>query len=826
MPISVRLNSSLVNRARLVALAPATCFLLAQPLLAQSPSGLAQAELQRRANNATEAQELLKKGDESYEKGKWADAVAAYTGARDLLPDAPATAELRKAATERLVQASVEQARQQRRHGDVKGAGETVDRVLADGVAPDSSLALQMRDELDDPIRTNPAATLAHTQDIEEVRLLLYKAQGFQDLGDFDQAARVYEDVLRVDPTNKAARRGMEEVAQHRADYARAAYDESRAAMLGQVDEAWQLRVTPSEDAPADLIPGGTSAEPSVLVAHKLEKIILPVVDFADVSIQDAFDFLRQQSVDLDTLELDPAKRGVNFVLELGGPDSEVGRKIRETRINLQLKDVPISQVIKYVCDMTRTIAVPQEWAISIRPAGADSTDLITRTFRVPPDFLTSGGASGGVGNTQDDPFGERPEEGVLARRLSAQELLKQQGVPFPEGASAVFNAGDSTLRVRNTVTNIGLVEQLVEAVAATEPSMVLVEVRMIRTQERTLEELGFDWLLGEFSLGGTGLTPGVQAGTLTGGSLNPENLSDIALPAGEFFRRGITNGNRSGDEAISGDSIDDLIQEQASGFSRGARRAPGILWANGVLNHTNLTMLMRGLSQKKGVDLVVSPSTATRSGQQSTIEVVREFIYPEEYEPPELPNTVSTPVLIDFDTGEVEIGQPPLVPITPSTPTSFTSRNVGVILDVLPTVSADRHFIDIALKPSVTDFDGFINYGTPITQPAQASIGNLGGLIGDANRVELTPNEILMPVFSVMRTETNLTVADGATLVIGGMIQSKIQKVQDKTPMLGDLPIVGRMFQNEAYAPVRTAVVFLVTVKVVDPTGRSFRDR
>jgi general secretion pathway protein D len=827
MPIFDRSNTLPACRRRLLALAPLTCLMLAQPLVAQAPSSLAQAELQRRANAATEARELLEKGDQSYEKGKWADAVAAYTGARDLLPDAPATAELRRAATERLVQASVELARQQRRLGDVDGAGKTVDRVLDDSVAPDSELALEMRDQIDDPIRTNPAATLEHTQDIEEVRMLLYKAEGFVNLGDYDQAHIIYEEVLRVDPTNKAARRGMETVAQHRADYARAAYDETRAAMLGQVDEAWQLRVRPGDVVPDELIGGQGTLDPVVLTTHKLERIIIPTVDFADVTIQEAFDFLRQQSIELDTLEIDQAKRGVNFVLDLGGPDSEVGQQIRQVRINLQLKDVPLGQVVKYLGDLTRTVAIPQEWAVTIRPAGADSTDMITRSFRVPPDFLTSGGAIGGVENTQDDPFAERPDEGVLARRLSAEEVLKQQGVPFPDGATAVFNAGDSTLRVRNTVTNLSIVEQIVDAASAAEPSMVLVEVRMIRTQERTLEELGFDWLLGEFSLGGSGLTPGVQAGTLTGGTANPANLSDIALPDGEFIRRGITSGNRSGNEAISGDSIDDLLQEQASGFSRGSRRAPGVLWANGVINNTNLTMLMRGLSQKKGVDLVVSPSTATRSGQQSTIEVIRELIYPEEYEPPELPNTITTPALVDFDTGEViEVGQPPLIPITPSTPTSFTSKNVGVVLDVLPTVSADRNYIDIALKPSVTDFDGFINYGTPITQPAQTGIGFIGALNGENSRVELTPNEILMPVFSVMRTDTHLTVADGATLVIGGMLQSKIQKVEDKTKLLGDLPVVGRMFQSEAYAPVRTAVVFLVTVKVVDPTGRSFRDR
>ncbi|MDB6077229.1 MAG: hypothetical protein JWO82_976, partial [Akkermansiaceae bacterium] len=39
----------------------------------------------------------------------------------------------------------------------------------------------------------------------------------------------------------------------------------------------------------------------------------------------------------------------------------------------------------------------------------------------------------------------------------------------------------------------------------------------------------------------------------------------------------------------------------------------------------------------------------------------------------------------------------------------------------------------------------------------------------------------------------------------------------------LGDLPLVGRLFQSEAYQPVRTAIVILVTVHVVGPDGRSF---
>ena len=53
--------------------------------------------------------------------------------------------------------------------------------------------------------------------------------------------------------------------------------------------------------------------------------------------------------------------------------------------------------------------------------------------------------------------------------------------------------------------------------------------------------------------------------------------------------------------------------------------------------------MMMRGLNQSKAADIMVKPSTITRSGERSKIEIIREFIYPTEYEPPELPQSVGT---------------------------------------------------------------------------------------------------------------------------------------------------------------------------------------
>ena len=143
----------------------------------------------RRSVAVQEAQELLLKGDEAYTVGRFSDAVEAFAGARDLIPDAPRSAELRAAATDRYAQAAIEQGKILSRKGDMDGAKSLLDKVLAEGVAPRHAGALAFRAQLDDPIRSNPALDVEHARDVDEVRRLLYTAQGAFDLGKFDEAS-------------------------------------------------------------------------------------------------------------------------------------------------------------------------------------------------------------------------------------------------------------------------------------------------------------------------------------------------------------------------------------------------------------------------------------------------------------------------------------------------------------------------------------------------------------------------------------------------------------------------------------------------------------
>lgn len=110
------------------------------------------------------------------------------------------------------------------------------------------SLAEKKPDSDTVPDGTSPERNDSRSEDLDDVRQGLYRGQGHYDLGQLDEAKKQYEEVLKTDPTNTAARRGMERVAASKDSYYRAAYDQTRAELLEEVDAAWELAVPTDED--------------------------------------------------------------------------------------------------------------------------------------------------------------------------------------------------------------------------------------------------------------------------------------------------------------------------------------------------------------------------------------------------------------------------------------------------------------------------------------------------------------------------------------------------------------------------------------------------
>jgi general secretion pathway protein D len=128
-----------------------------------------------------------------------------------------------------------------------------------------------------------------------------------------------------------------------------------------------------------------------------------------------------------------------------------------------------------------------------------------------------------------------------------------------------------------------------------------------------------------------------------------------------------------------------------------------------------------------------------------------------------------------------------------------------GPILDVVPYVLSDGYTINMALIPSVTVFNG---YDTPPTIP---------NVTGNLNVVQLP---VILPDFTVRQVVTTVNVWDNQTVVLGGLISSQIQSTKQQVPVIGDLPLLGRLFQSQSKTTQKKNLMIFVTATLVDPAG------
>jgi general secretion pathway protein D len=135
----------------------------------------------------------------------------------------------------------------------------------------------------------------------------------------------------------------------------------------------------------------------------------------------------------------------------------------------------------------------------------------------------------------------------------------------------------------------------------------------------------------------------------------------------------------------------------------------------------------------------------------------------------------------------------------------NYQALETGPVLDVIPYVLSDGYTLNLTLIPSLTEFQG---YDTPPSIPNAT-----GGL----NVVQVP---IVLPDFTVRQVITTVNVWDGQTVVLGGLITSTTVSEKDKVPVIGDLPILGRLFQSQSKSSVKKNLMIFVTATIVDPAG------
>ncbi|NQT81503.1 hypothetical protein HQ563_00650 [bacterium] len=442
---------------------------------------------------------------------------------------------------------------------------------------------------------------------------------------------------------------------------------------------------------------------------------------------------------------------------------------IEESGIKLNLKNVPLKEVLKYVLKWKNLKYVVEDYAILIAPVDyVPPESLETEIFRLAttgigiidrPDLAITGdsllqGPTDASGSTAFDT-GLPGAEGGPGATETIREFLAQSGVPWPMGSNIIYNRRTGTVIVTNTPTNMVLIRELVNL--WDQPSL------QVEIESRFVEILYTRYFENSFEMGM--LSPLVFTKKATRGP----------SPAGARKRFEV-----------------DVHPERGTRFfpellpmAFPTPDADQIFSISGIMTEPDFQFVWHAINQRDWSDLLSAPRITTVSGQQAQIEVVQELTYPTEYDTETINIGGGLGGTTNLVSGEVFM----------VTPGNWEKRDVGIILNVTPTVSADGRMITLVLMPEVTDLVKWINYGN-----------------------EIYP--INQPIFETRNVTTTVHVEDGETIVLGGLITDKTTTYEDKIPLLGSIPFIGRFFRSHAETTSKANLIIFVTARLITSKG------
>lgn len=658
-------------------------------------------------------------------------------------------------------------------------AQENLDNVLAQMDSSDQSGAAEA---------TVQAASIvmdANSADLFEKGVAYYRA------GKYQEAEAVFGAMLDKDPYDRKAMSYLKRTSQKISANEVRKQTATRAAAFAEVDAAWNPTIKN-----AGVLPGGANEQVKTAddiaieaMSDRLTSIIIPSLDFRDANIKDVVLFLTETC-----RRLDASGKGVNILL-LGMEGSAAAE---QNNITISIRDMNLLEALQYIVEMASLKYEIKPRAVAVSPVNyVAEVDMKLESFDIIPEVGSEmESMAGGDGGGADDLFGD-VSSGSDAGPADVTGFFSI--VDWPEGSSAVYQPNFHKLFVKNTPKNIKALKEILgdledEAIKK-RSQQVEIEAKFVEFSEGALEELGFDW-----TITGSGSVAGWRFDDRTSfGSSRTRTGADSVTPDGDRIHINAVDGY----ELLEAGTQNLLGGGQRSNTSAFESLQSGILSSMGgqasslFFTRDHLDLRLSAMEQEGTADVLSAPKITTKSGNEAIIRVVEVHRYPQDY--------------------DVETGQRTAPVVKPQ---DWEDYDLGVVLKVTPVVDSENNTIDLDLQPEITKHKGFDTYIAGFN--AYESGGN--------NTVEVfgnsAPLEILMPYFETRSVQTQVTIADGSTVLMGGLVDERTESFRDQVPFLGDLPYVGRLFRTEGSRTSKQNLVIYVTATQVDDRGMTRADR
>lgn len=649
----------------------------------------------------------------------------------------------------------------------------------------------------------------------QKIKILLERGRRLYDKNRFMAARDEFEQVLVLDPFDIDATNGLLLINRKLNAYAEARRQVIEMERIAENSWKWSEPITPLGNDALDrqeTIAVDKEREATRGIEQKLETIVLPRIDFEEATIHQVIRFLRDKS-----RELDPEGKGVSIVFQKGsGPAAEgeaaapapggfdfgegggaaepdwgafggdaappaPGAGAAEPQVKgtvtIAATDIPLKDAIRFVCESAGLQYRVTRFAVII---GEElRTEMETRIFDVPQGMF-------GIDRTADAaPLMDQWAGGAAAGRGGEEEsdtdmraFLTQLGIAFPTDSAAKLIRNKTKLWARNTPENLKLIQDFLDA-SRIDEHQVTIEAKFVEISQNDLEALGFEWLINNGD--GLAISTGGDYEWSNGGKWNYGGEGKSAIlkqdPSGAWpFNSALTG-------ALRYANFDPTF------FSGNDK----VLSIQSVLGSMEFTTVIHAINRADSTDILSCPKVTAKSDETAILRMVTERYFPTSWTEPEI------------ESGGTDNNST----YKPSIPEFGEARDIGVVLEATPKVDPKKEYlIDLLLRPQVYDFLGYdtdLNYVMVI----------------DGEEVE---GKAQMPIIAARTVETSVMVWDGETVVLGGMISEHLTEYDDKVPVLGDIPLLGRLFQSRGKKSEKRNLLIFVTARLVDPAGRPKR--
>lgn len=617
-------------------------------------------------------------------------------------------------------------------------------------------------------------ATLMPEKENQDYRIQVLMRQGreFAANGKFDDALRKFQEVQLIDPFNNEAIQASLGMTTRIMEGTDQRYRALHRKSITETEWSWAKPIYPETEAAASALTGPVvkSEQEQSPLQKKLKTIRIPKMDLDDVSVPTAIRYLQEESK-----RNDPEGVGINiFFMRSAAP--AVAAPAGAAAAPAADEGAPVATVVTSSASAMED-AGPKITTLIVNKnlleAIASVCSAAKMRYRVERHAVVIAPENVAIDEMETRLFPVEPSafQGKVADDGGNSEELKKYfealGVRFPAGAKIIFDKRISRLIATNTIENLVALEGLIEELLSSKEPLVEISAKFVEVNENDLQELGFNYTLN--------YNPDNAPYSMVPNPFNP-NLPDVTTDSFASHRLSFKDN----------DALNSTLTSEPTITMGGFAKNGDLAWSAAI----------NAVNQVDSKDTLSSPRVVTLQNQKAYIEMVLNTYFPDTY-------TNGTSTVNSGSNNNTGSSNPTYTTVSPM-PNFTDPTPLGIRMEIQPTVDLARRTITIDdFKPIVTSFIGWTEYSVYTTTSGE--------------------NLVRKPILDVRDISTSLTIYDGETVVVGGVIDDRIETINDKYPILGDLPLVGRLFQSKGTKAARRNLLIFISCRLVKPDGTAF---